>query len=142
MKTSNKTYEISTRLISKMLIAMAMIIQLVGCGTSGESDATADINAMSGINTTHMVILEGRNFGWKTPVMREDSSPLSMAEISGFRVYYGTKQGDYVEQIDINDAYTDAITLQLTSGTYYLVVTTVDSDGRESLYSKEYVLTV
>ena len=65
-----------------------------------------------------------------------------MAEIAGYRIYYGTAQGSYSQHAEINDAYTDEYNLgniNLPAGTYYAVMTTVDTDGRESSYSQEVV---
>ncbi|HFD79524.1 MAG TPA: hypothetical protein ENK05_03880 [Gammaproteobacteria bacterium] len=73
---------------------------------------------------------------WNAPVMRSDGTPLTMAEIAGYTVYYGTEPGNYTESVDINDAYTTSITISdLPLGTYYFVLTTRDTDGRESSYS-------
>ena len=74
---------------------------------------------------------------WVAPVEREDGTPITMAEISGYRVYYGTSQGNYTNEVEIADRNTMQVTLSsLPPGTYYIVVTTYDMDGRESAYSQ------
>ena len=68
-----------------------------------------------------------------------------MAEIDGYRIYFGTAQGSYSQHVVIDDAYTDEYNLgniNLPAGTYYAVMTTIDSDGRESSYSQEVVFNV
>jgi hypothetical protein len=73
---------------------------------------------------------------WVAPVARADGSALSLSEIGGYRVYYGTTEGDYPNRIDIADGSADQLTLtDLPPGTYYFVVTTYDTAGRESEYS-------
>ena len=77
------------------------------------------------------------NLSWNAPVEREDGTPISMAEIAGYRVYYGTSQGNYTNEVNINNSSTMQVTLSnLSSGTYYIVMTTFDVDGRESAYSQ------
>lgn len=83
------------------------------------------------------------SLSWVAPVEREDGAPISMAEIAGYRIYYGTSKGGYKEQMHINDSSIMHATLSgLATGTYYMVVTTLDVDGRESTYSQEVKQTV
>lgn len=79
---------------------------------------------------------------WTPPSEREDGSALSLSEIGGYRIYYGTTEGDYPNQFDISGgtvshvtASTGAATLTVSPGVYHFVVTTYDTDGRESQYS-------
>lgn len=76
------------------------------------------------------------NLSWVAPFEREDNNPISPAEIAGYKIYYGTAQGNYTKSIDINNGATDNFTVEnLASGTYYFVITTRDNEGRESQYS-------
>ena len=38
---------------------------------------------------------------WAAPTVREDSTALSVDEIGGYRVYYGTTTGNYPDKLDI-----------------------------------------
>jgi hypothetical protein len=79
---------------------------------------------------------DSNTLSWIAPVAREDESPISTAEIGGYRMYYGTAPNDYTQQIDINDGTTVKLALEdLPSGTYYFVITTIDLEGRESVFS-------
>lgn len=90
-------------------------------------------DVISSTDTLSNIILS-----WIAPAEREDNSPLSLSEIAGYRVYYGTVQGDYLNSIHIDDVSVDSHTFEvLSSSTYYIVMTTYDTDGRESLYSPE-----
>lgn len=76
------------------------------------------------------------NLSWIAPFEREDNNPISPAEIAGYKIYYGTAQGNYTKSISINNGSTDNFTVEnLASGTYYFVITTRDTEGRESGYS-------
>jgi hypothetical protein len=80
---------------------------------------------------------------WTAPSQREDSSPLQLSEIAGYKIYYGTTQGVYPNAIDITDgSAVQAEMPTLSAGTYYVVVTTIDTNGRESLYSQEVTLVI
>lgn len=74
---------------------------------------------------------------WVAPSEREDNSGLSLSEIAGYKIYYGTSKGTYPIEVSVNDRTVVARTLNLAQGTYYFVMTTLDMDGRESKYSAE-----
>jgi hypothetical protein len=77
---------------------------------------------------------------WQAPSQRVDGDSLSMSEIAGYRIFYGTRSGDYDSVLSIDDPYTLAIQIDdLPVGTYYFVMTTVDTNGIESGYSREAV---
>ena len=106
---------------TKVFISLLMMAQLVACGGGGGSDSS------DGSSTT---------ISWTAPVARADGSPMSLAEIGGYRVYYGTTEGNYPNRIDIADGSAEGVTLtDLPPGGYYFVVTTYDTYGRESEYS-------
>ena len=79
---------------------------------------------------------------WTAPSEREDRSALSLSEIAGYNIYYGTEPGQYNDEVKITDSSADGyIFTELASGrTYYFVITTYDTESRESLYSS--VITV
>lgn len=147
MKTNQAIKYHPAGLILKGMITLFMVFQLAGCysGDSAGGIANADVQDSVDDNVSSVKEVTGTEkmaLNWTAPVAREDEAPISMAEIAGFRIYYGTAPGDYLQTIDVNDAYIDEITLDVPAGTYYLVITTVDVDGRESTYSEEFVLNV
>jgi hypothetical protein len=76
------------------------------------------------------------SLNWAAPSERTDGTSLSLSEISGYKVYYGTSEGNYTNSISVNDgSATSAIVANLPVGTYYMVVTSRDNVGRESGYS-------
>jgi hypothetical protein len=76
------------------------------------------------------------SLSWTAPTTRTDGSPISLSEIDGYRVYYGSTQGDYPDSVDINDGSASSATISgVPAGDYYIVMTTYDSDGRESSQS-------
>ena len=80
---------------------------------------------------------------WTAPSARTDGSALALSEIAGYTVYYGRSKGKYSSHIKVNDHSAISKTVQhISTGTYYVVVTTRDAGGRESSYSKEAVINV
>jgi Putative Ig domain len=75
---------------------------------------------------------------WEAPVTRADGTPLSLADINGYRIHYGKSAGDYTSHVELADGTAQQVTLtDLPLGTYYLVMTTYDVTGLESGYSSE-----
>jgi hypothetical protein len=123
------------RFLRIVLSAIAVIV-MAGCVAKDES---------SQVGAGDFIVSDGGGPGlstgsfslsWTAPVSRQDGSPMSLAELDGYRVYYGSKQGDYPNSIDINDGTASATTVSnVPVGDYYIVMTTYDSDGRESTQS-------
>ena len=78
---------------------------------------------------------------WTPPTQREDGTPVSISEIAEYHIYYGKDQGDYQETkvVSGGGALGGTVSGLDSGGTWYFVVTAVDTEGRESLYSKEVV---
>lgn len=80
---------------------------------------------------------------WTPPDTRADGTALPIDQIDGYKVYYGTTTGNYTNTVDVAGGATTSITISgLAVGTYYIVMTTVDTAGKESAYSSEVVKTV
>jgi hypothetical protein len=70
---------------------------------------------------------------WAAPTKRADGTPLSLADIDGYRIRYGNAAGSYTSQVNVADGTAQKVNLtDLPSGTYYLVVRTYDVNGLES----------
>ena len=129
--------------IYSILTVFFMLTQMAAC-SSEENIGGTGVGIGTG-SVTPPTIPSLTLVSWVSPSEREDNSPISLAEIAGYRIYYGSSQGDYPNQIDINDAYdndVDTADLNLPAGTYYAVVTTIDTDGRESAFSEEVTLNI
>lgn len=80
---------------------------------------------------------------WTAPTSREDGSPLSLSEITGYKIHYGRSKGNYTNQVQVDSHTATSKTINnIPTGNYYVVITTKDSGGRESAYSKEIVIDV
>jgi hypothetical protein len=134
MLIARSTPESLLRLILGILTAAAMS----GCVVEEKSSqASFADGAAGGTDTGGSTTATGSfSLSWTAPVTRSDGSPMSLAEINGYKVYYGSNEGDYPNSIDINDGATTTTTVsEVPVGDYYVVMTTYDSDGRESTQS-------
>jgi len=85
-----------------------------------------------------MIAFGAINFSWVAPSEREDNTPISLSEIAGYNIFCGTEVGVYPIMIPIPDGSSTGTVLEnseLPLGTNYCVMTTVDTDSRESQYS-------
>ena len=123
---------IPVRAIISIVYAIFITVQLTACSTEENFGG-----AGTGTGTISIASLS-----WVAPSEREDNTPISLSEIAGYRIYYGTAPGDYQYELEISDAYNDVVDISLLQGTYYAVITTVDVDGRESVFSEEMILYV
>jgi hypothetical protein len=68
---------------------------------------------------------------WMPPTERSDGSVLT--DLAGYKIYWGTAQGDYPNTVTIsNPGVATYVIEQLSPGTYYLVMTAFDAAGVES----------
>ena len=98
---------------------------------------TVSLPAFS-IQVSKAVLTGSFSLGWTAPVARSDGTPLSLADINGYRLYYGTSPGIYPDVVEVSDGAATSVTVTgVPLGTSYVVMTTTDSGGRESAYSQE-----
>ena len=77
---------------------------------------------------------------WNPPSNRSDGTGLDQTDISGYSVHVRYVSEDtYLTVANTTDTTT---TVMLAPGSYYLTVTTLDSNGQESNMSPDYPLTV
>ncbi len=73
---------------------------------------------------------------WTAPSLNTDGSTLT--DLLAYKIYYGNSPGDYPneERID-NPGVTTYVIENLSTGTYYFVVTSINDREIESIYSNE-----
>jgi hypothetical protein len=112
-----------------VFLVLIFFLAVGGCGGSGGGGSSISISLT-----------------WEAPTTHTDGSALN--NIAGYRVYYGTAQRVYTEEVDV-DIISPSLTCQpvgsvtectyvvtgLAARTWYFVVTAYDSYGNESSYS-------
>lgn len=155
-KTKHRSHP--SRIVASLIVSV-IALQLSACGGGGGGSgggstasgagtdivSSADINpadsgtsssATNSGNSTSTKSTSTLTLSWAAPVTRADGTPLSLAEVDGFNIYYGNSAGNYTNHINVDDATAQTITLtNVPVGTYYLVMTTYDVNGLESTYS-------
>jgi len=128
-----------------LLVTAIFSAQLVGCGGGGGSNdvTTSDsIVSSASASSSSEPVSSGEEatgsftLNWTAPATRSDGSPLSLADIDGYRIYYGDSQGYYPNSVDVNDGSLQSVIVDnVPVGSYYVVMTTYDVNGLESAYS-------
>lgn len=89
----------------------------------------------------NQVSLGFATLSWTPPVTNSDGSPLT--DLAGYKLYYGTSQGNYGYEIQIdNPGITTFVVENLSPNTYYFVAAAINSAGVASNYSNEAIQTV
>jgi hypothetical protein len=71
---------------------------------------------------------------WQSPALNLDGTPLT--DLAGFKVYWGTTLGSYAYSAKVGNGAPGTHTVTgLAPGTWYFVVTALNSDGIESAHS-------
>ena len=129
--------QLLSQVLSKSFVMLLITLSLSACNTGEAYNGNTGAGVGVTQETTPQGVTQDVALSWTAPVEREDGTPISMSEIAGYRVYYGTSEGNYPNKLDIADSYNMQATLSnLVSGTYYIVVTSYDMDGRESAFSE------
>jgi hypothetical protein len=128
--------------IRNTLLATSIVVtQLVACGGGGGSDVIESSSTESSVPESSVV--GSFSLNWTAPTTRSDGNPLSLADIDGFRIYYGETEGYYPNRADVVDGSAQsAVVENVPVGSYYVVMTTYDVNGLESGYSSAISKTV
>ena len=117
----------------KLLVCIAFLLSLSGCGGSGISGGS-DITFVDRGDGTARV-------SWSQPDQNEDGSPLT--DLAGYRIYYGNAPGDYDNTITIDNSFMSSYLIDnLGESDWYFAMTAFNSLGIESDYSDEVYTTI
>jgi hypothetical protein len=82
----------------------------------------------------HAAFAQTAMLSWTAPANNTDGS--TPADLSGYKVYFGTSSGTYGAPINVGNVTSYTVT-GLGSGTYYFAVTAYNTSGDESGFSNE-----
>ena len=102
-------------LLTRKLLLVATLITAILCAGFATDTLAANVNLTWSANTE--------------------------ADLSGYKVYYGTASHAYGTPVNVGNVTTHLLT-GLSGGTYYFAVTAYDTSGNESSYSNEASLTI
>jgi hypothetical protein len=88
-------------------------------------------------NTEETIPANTALLSWTAPLTRVNGDSLSMGEIAGFEVVYGTNADTLNQSLAIGDASVEELLVdELTAGTWYFAIRTLDTDGNRSRLSE------
>jgi hypothetical protein len=112
-----------------------------GNGTSGTTYSNITLTVTDGTYSyttpSYSIQVVGTATGsamlsWMPPTSYTNGNPLTLA---GYKVYWGTTQGNYPNVVSISNGLTSYVVDQLTPGTWYFAVTALDQAQVESVFS-------
>lgn len=112
-----------------------------------DTDSSSDTVADTGTDNTDSTVTDpvqeptipanAALLSWTAPLTRENGESLSMGEIAGFEVVYGTNPDSLDQSLAIGDASVDELLVdELAAGTWYFAIRTLDTDGNRSRLSE------
>lgn len=128
--------------LKNLLTFSVFLLIVTGCGggnttIANNSTGSSNSSSSSGGGTSSVT---GGSTGtltlkWVAPTARADGTNISLSEISGFRIYYGSSATDTPNFVNINNGSATQYTISLPVGSYYFRISAVDSSGYEGLKS-------
>lgn len=103
-----------------------------GDGTTDTGDSGS-----TGGGTGDTVPANAALLSWTAPLTRVNGEGLAMGEIAGYEVVYGTNAESLDQSLAIGDASVDELLVdELTQGTWYFAIRTLDTAGNRSELSE------
>lgn len=114
------------------ILLLSLLITACGGGGGGGTTITTGTGNVTGTGTKSISVR------WDIPTTKVNGDPISLSEIGGFKIYIASNNNltPSLPRVTITDnTATDYVINNLTSGTYYIYITTYDVNGDESPYS-------
>ena len=90
---------------------------------------------LSAISMVTVAVREQMTVTWQAPTENTDGSPLT--NLAGYRIYFGDSSRNYSDYVEVSDPQATQHTFSIPSGSYVVAMTSLDSEGNESVYSNE-----
>lgn len=132
----------------QILITLLFSLQVIACSNEDlartiTDEVTTESSETESSEQSDSSIHTDVNLSWTAPSQRENNEPISLSEIAGYKVYYGTEERRYPQSVNISDGTATGYTFRnLSAGTYHFALTTYDTAGRESQYSAEIIIVI
>jgi len=123
-----------------MVLFIGFAIMMTGCGGGNSPIATNDSTSTSSGGIGNTGGGSGTNTGtitvkWVAPSTRVDNTAVSLSDIRGYRLYYGSTATSTPNYININNGGTSEYQVTLPIGSYYFRISAIDSNGYEGQIS-------
>ncbi len=118
----------SARRYAGALLILAAASSLIACGNVSSNSPTGSTTSASAACSPGSTTPETATLTWDA---------VTDPNLNGYRVYYGTASGQYLQSLNVGNVTTCPLTGLSNRTTYYMVVTALDTFGSESGYSNE-----
>lgn len=109
-----------------LLVSLAIILSGCGGGAGDSYSGNGSGGGGRGTGTGTATV------SWVAPSSRLDGTPISLSEIGGYILYYGTSNTNLTNAVTISGSSTNQRQVSgLVSGTYYFQVSAYDQQGIE-----------
>jgi hypothetical protein len=116
---------------------------LTACGGGGNIGSSSTGDSASKVTYQVNDATSSSSISWTAPTTYEDGSPLSPAELGGYKVYVGSSETSYSVNYTTTDiAKTNFNFSELGKGLKFLYVTSFDINGNESRLSDPVVVNI
>jgi len=105
-----------------------------GCGGGGSGVTSSDSSSGSNTSSGNTGSTASVTLKWSAPTTRLDGSAISLSEIAGYRLYYGSSATNTPNYINLNGTSTQ-YPVTLPNGTYYFRISAIDTNGYEGALS-------
>ena len=117
------------------LVALASFV-LIGCGGGGGGSDSPGVASTPPGNNAPQPGSGNIELAWTPPTQKADGS--SLTDLAGYRFYLGTQSGRYDQTITVETPGIARYVIDnLSSGTYYVAMTSYRQNGIESDLSNE-----
>lgn len=105
-----------------------------GSSTSGSTSSGSTSGSGSGSGTGTGTATTGKaTVSWTAPTQNTDGTPLTLSDIQGYYVYYGTSATSLTNKVQLQGSGTLTYTVTgLTNGTWYFAVAAATSEGQST----------
>jgi hypothetical protein len=105
-------------------------------GADANFTLTCESSGGNLISMTSVLVTDGgTTLSWVPPTENTDGTPLS--KLLGYRIYVGTASRNYTSRIELANTAATNHFIELSRGNYYLAMTALDAEGKESGFSNE-----
>ena len=120
-------------------------------GFSGSDTITYTIDDSQGgfstatvsVTVNAVTTLASVELSWGIPFERENGDALELYQIDGYMIAYGSSDSNLDSEVFVSGALVVNYLLEnLSTGTYYIAIATIDSDGVQGAYSNTIIKTV
>ena len=129
------SYRLKYSIGNKILLLLIALFTVILLGCKSEETQTNSPNNSTVENNPGDTVSSSVTLQWQAPSYNDNKS--SLTDLAGFKLYYGTKTGEYTKMIDVGNSTSVNLSGFSANTAYFFVVSAYDQNGNESEFSSE-----